>query len=39
MVLNSEIVREYYAILNPHSKKLVLGVLLSAIGTGMTLSL
>jgi MFS family permease len=39
MILNSEIVREYYAILNTHSKKMVLGVLLSAIGTGMTLSL
>ena len=39
MILNSEIVREYYAILNPNSKKVVLGVLLSAIGTGMTLSL
>ena len=39
MILNSEIAREYYAILNPHSKKMVLGVLLSAIGTGMTLSL
>ena len=39
MILNSETAREYYAILNTHSKKMVLGVLLSAIGTGMTLSL
>ncbi|CAB4923495.1 unannotated protein [freshwater metagenome] len=39
MILNSQTVREYYAILNSHSKKMVLGVLLSAIGNGMTLSL
>jgi MFS family permease len=39
MILNSQTVREYYAILNSRSKKMVLGVLLSAIGTGMTLSL
>ena len=38
MILNSETFREYYAILNPNSKKMVLGVMLSAIGSGMTLS-
>ena len=38
MILNSATVREYYAILNPNSKKMVLGVLLSSIGSGMTMS-
>jgi MFS family permease len=38
MILNSATVREYYAILNPNSKKMVLGVYLSAIGSGMTMS-
>jgi MFS family permease len=38
MILNSATIREYYSILNPHSKKMVLGVLLSSIGSGMTLS-
>jgi len=38
MILNSATVREYYSMLNPHSKKMVLGVLLSSIGSGMTLS-
>ena len=38
MILNSATAREYYSILNPHSKKMVLGVLLSSIGSGMTLS-
>jgi MFS family permease len=38
MILNSATVREYYAILNPNSKKMVMGVLLSSIGSGMTMS-
>ena len=38
MILNSATIREYYEILNPNSKKMVFGVLLSAIGSGMTMS-
>jgi MFS family permease len=38
MILNSTTAREYFSILNPNSKKIVLGVLLSSIGSGMTLS-
>ena len=39
MILNSATLREFLDVLNPHSRKMILGVMLSAIGTGMTLSL
>jgi MFS family permease len=39
MILTSATLREFLDVLNPYSRKMVLGVMLSAIGTGMTLSL
>jgi len=39
MILNSATLREFLDVLNPYSRKMILGVMLSAIGTGMTLSL
>ena len=39
MILNSATLREFLDVLNPYSRKMILGVMLSATGTGMTLSL